>query len=558
MAAILFPTDFSACSNAALRYAVALARDRGATLVVLHVASPSFGQRGSELDDAEAARLQNLVNRLTAPSSGQAAVAYDFRVVEGDPVAEIIHATQTGAVELVVMGTTGRGGLKRLVMGSVAEAVVRRAACPVLTLRQPKGPVEAESPPAPGVPHGPGKEVPLIEFREAGSALTDVDSSPALALVTRAITARASDIHIDPAGDRMGVRFRIDGQMEDYCRLSGEAGHALLTQFKLLANLNIAEPFHPKEGRLQLPAALANYEVRIAAVPVLGGEAVSLRLQHRERLARPLEELGFSAASFGLVQRMLRHGEGVVLVTGPTGSGKTTTVYSMLCALDDGRRNLVTIEDPVEYSMPSFRQLEVDLPHGVSMTSGLKTLLRLDPDVVLVGEIRDPEAAETAMRAASSGKYVFTTIHTRDVASTVTALRDLHIDNRSLAGNLTGIISQRLVRRLCRECSLAAPPSEEQTALFLANGVAPASEVRRAIGCTHCRGTGYFDRIGVFEVVVPGTEIAAAIERGVGEEELRTLICGQGTPSLQADALQKVHDGITSLDEVQAMAWVEI
>jgi type II secretory ATPase GspE/PulE/Tfp pilus assembly ATPase PilB-like protein len=251
-------------------------------------------------------------------------------------------------------------------------------------------------------------------------------------------------------------------------------------------------------------------------------------------------------------------GEGVVLVTGPANSGKTTTAYSMVYALDDGHRNIVTIEDPPEYHIPSFRQLAADERHGVTMTSGLRTLLRMDPDIVLVGEIRDVEAAQIAMRAASSGKFVFTTLHTRDVASTLTALRDLHVDNRSLAGNLTGIVSQRLVRRLCPRCRREAALDADSARLFADEGLEPPERVLAPAGCEACRQTGYFERIGIFEVVVPDREFRAAIESGASEDELRSVIRSQGTTSLRSDALLKVQSGATSLDELRAMTWARL
>jgi type II secretory ATPase GspE/PulE/Tfp pilus assembly ATPase PilB-like protein len=221
--------------------------------------------------------------------------------------------------------------------------------------------------------------------------------------------------------------------------------------------------------------------------------------------------------------------------------------------MDDGTRNIVTIEDPVEFDIPTFRQLPVDLKHGITMTSGLRILLRLDPDVVLVGEIRDAEAAETAMRAASSGKYVFTSLHTRDVASTVTALRDLHIDNRSLAGNLAGIISQRLVRRLCRECSRAEAPNELDAVIFRELKLPVPVQIRHPVGCTQCHGTGYFDRIGLFELITSDDGIVHAIEAGKSEEELRQLIQDHGTCTLQKDALQKVAEGMISMEDASTM-----
>jgi general secretion pathway protein E len=399
-------------------------------------------------------------------------------------------------------------------------------------------------------------EFQWIEPEEAEVSSPE-DVTPAIDLIKRAVNCRATDIHLDPYGDEFEVRFRIDGRLEHYCRLSQRVATTLITQLKVMSELDIADPFHPLEGRLHLPLPLSENEVRITTTPVTGGEATALRILHHEQLLRPLGELGFSTVALNQVQELLRHGEGIVLVTGPTGAGKTTTVYSMVHALDDGHRNIVTIEDPVEYKIPSFLQVEVDRQHGVTMANGLRTLLRMDPDIVMLGEIRESEAADAAMRAASSGKYVFSTFHTRDMASTVTALRDLHVDSRSLAGNLRGIISQRLVRRLCRNCCGLQAIDDWQVKIFEAHEINPPAELGVPVGCSHCRQTGFFERIGVFEVETNRPTIATAVEHGAAEDEIRDLLRSEYAGTLSTDALLKVCDGITSLEEALAMTWVE-
>jgi type II secretory ATPase GspE/PulE/Tfp pilus assembly ATPase PilB-like protein len=269
-----------------------------------------------------------------------------------------------------------------------------------------------------------------------------------------------------------------------------------------------------------------------------------------------LSKLGLSAANLAAVQDMLRQSEGIILVTGPTNAGKSTTVYSMLEAIGKGDRHIVSIEDPVEFPVSFVRQMSVDEPHGVTMTLGLRTLLRMDPDVIFVGEVRDKEAAETAMRAASSGRYVLTTLHTRDVASTITALRDLQVDNRSLAGNLTGIINQRLIRRLCLHCAQPAPVDESPRRAFEEHGLQPPAEMKAAKGCDLCRGSGYHGRTGVFETVVMTDASRALIASGATEAELRDTVRAAGTPSLASDALSKVVDGTTSYHEAITMRWL--
>jgi len=554
MIKILVPTDYSDCSLAALKHAASLAREANGSLLIVHVREQPSAYVWPDAVPAEDPLPQDVALLLQALSDGQQQVHFEERRLEGAPVPTIISLATDEHVDLIVMGTTGRTGLQRLLLGSVAEEVVRHAPCPVLTLRSRPRTGNGETTDSAWEKWTILDHPPVIPTAAGTVTSSDMDDNPTLALVSRAIAARASDIHIDPVGREFSVRFRIDGKMNNYCQLSHEVGHALMTQLKVTANLNIADPFHAKEGRLQLPDTLRDYEVRITAAPVLDGEAISLRVLSRHRLMRPTEELGLSPEGQARIEQILQHGEGLVLVTGPTGSGKTTTLYSMLHALDDGTRNIVSIEDPVEYNIPTFRQLPVDLRHGMTMTSGLRTLLRLDPDVVLVGEIRDAEAAETAMRAASSGKYVFSSLHTRDVASTVTALRDLHIDNRSLAGNLVGIISQRLIRRLCPECSRSAVTTEREASVFQTFGIPVPGEIRHPVGCQHCRGTGYYDRIGVFEVVTPEASIVQAIENGKPEDEVRAAIRSHGVSNLEMEALRKVALGLTSLEECEAMA----
>jgi type II secretory ATPase GspE/PulE/Tfp pilus assembly ATPase PilB-like protein/nucleotide-binding universal stress UspA family protein len=557
---ILFPTDYSDASNAALRYAVSLARQAGSSLMVVHVKPPARPRHGTPAppDDDKSEDEAALVTLLTTIAGDkEKPVPHDFRNLRGDPAGEIVRLAEKEEIDLIVMATAGRTGLRRVLMGSVAEAVVSTAPCPVLCLKEPALNFKASraAGDAAEFRSDPNSGESVGSHNESDRALEDGRPS-AVALMGRAIVARATDVHIDPLDDEMEVRVRIDGRLEHFCRLHQDVAHPLITQLKVMADFDIANPFCQQEGRISLPDPLDGHEIRITRVPVIGGESISLRVLNRQHLLRTLDSLGLSPDSLARLHEMLQLGEGVVLVTGPAGSGKTTTAYSMVHGLDDGRRNIVTIEDPPEYRIASMRQMSVDARHDVTMTSGLRTLLRMDPDVVLVGEIRDAETAEIAMRAASSGKYVFTTLHTRDVASTITALRDLHIDNRSLAGNLTGIVSQRLVRRICVHCRQDSPLDAAISQLFASEDIEPPATLPKPQGCAKCRNIGYHERVGVFEVALPDVAICEAIEQGASEEELRQLLRSKGTRSLLADGLNKVRDGITTLDEVRSMTWV--
>lgn len=385
-----------------------------------------------------------------------------------------------------------------------------------------------------------------------------IATTPALDLLLRAIRLRATDLHMDPSGaddDEYSVRMRIDGRLEHYCDLNSDLARHHIQQFKVLADVRFGEPFVAHEASLRLPGTKFDCHVRLTTSPVAGGESLCLRIQSKAAIVRPLAELGLLSGNCESVDEIRSRGEGLVLVTGPTGSGKTTTVYSILNEMcpDGHSRNVVTIEDPVEFNLPFLRQMNVDEAHGLTLAKGLRTMLRMDPDVVFVGEIRDAETAQTAMRAASSGKYVFSTLHTRDVASTVTALFDLGVAARSLAGNLAGIISQRLVRRLCTACRERVSMNDADRQYFIEYAVEPVDEVFASRGCDRCRSTGYFGRIGIFEAISSSSTIVDAINQQLTEEKVRAAIRSSGTRSLIANALCFVVDGTTSLDEVRSM-----
>lgn len=545
---ILAATDFGADGDEAVDYACNLAERLDAELHLLHVVPKGSLPSGAadEPERLQAARqsLGRLPARIT-PST----LMIVRKLCEGAPADEIPRYAEENEIDLIALGTHGRDGLAHFVMGSVAEKVIRAAPCPVVIARGSM--TQFQEDPADGADSKANDE--MSRPRSLGQV---AESNRALELLDRALAARATDVHIDPiSGDEYKVRFRVDGRLEQYCILDRSVAVPLLAQLKVMSNLDIAHPFEPNEGRVKLPLSMTDFEVRITTIPVCGGDAVALRLLKHEKSPPSLSQLGISAQAMAAVNGMLHDGEGIVLVTGPTGSGKTTTVHSMLRMLDSGERNIMSIEDPVEYRVPAMRQMSVDVKHGVTMTRGLRTLLRMDPDVVFIGEIRDVEAMEIALRAASSGKYVFSTLHTRDVASTVTALRDLHADNLSLGGNLKGIVSQRLMRCVCRECCGRSEPNEPERNSFLAEGVEPPQLLPRPQGCHYCRNSGFRGRTGVFEAVRTSGGIAEAIQRGAAEDELRRMVRAAGTTSLMADALAKVRDGVTSLEEARSIKW---
>lgn len=549
---ILVPLDIAAVSSQIAESAWNLAELYGAEVHFLHVSPRGMFSQDVSPDGRE--EMLKLLQGLTGLPQGEGAapVPVQYQVRSGSPAREIVRYAEEYAADLIVMGTHGRTRLSHMMLGSVAEAVLHEAPCPVVIVPGNKGRGTSQEDTEAPLADNLARDEPFA----SGGLENVVEANRVVELLHRATLWRATDVHLDPAaGARVRVRFRVDGRLRTFCHLDQHIAAPLLMQVKLMSGFATTQSFEPQEGRLKLPATMGEMEVRVTLVPAFDGDAVALRLLKHETLPRPLSSLGMSPTTLAAVNRMLHQREGLVLVTGPTGVGKTTTVYAMLQTLDTGDRNIVSVEDPVEYRVPSMVQISVNPRHNVTMTRGLRTVLRMDPDVVFIGEVRDVEALEIAMRASSSGRYVFSTLHTRDVASTLTALRDLHANNYSLAGNLSGIICQRLVRCLCRNCRQPVPLTDDEREVFLAQQIDPPHELYQAQGCAACKNSGYRDRIGVFEAVVAEGEVVAAIQSGAPEDELRRCIRETGIPSLSADVLMKVRDGITSLAEARSMGW---
>jgi type II secretory ATPase GspE/PulE/Tfp pilus assembly ATPase PilB-like protein len=460
-------------------------------------------------------------------------------VLRGLIAEELGEYSHSNSIDLIAMGTKGRNGFTRLPLGKNVERVLTNVSRPVMVIRTDLSPDRPR----------------LTETDEhySRSKITDI---PAIDLITRASSLRATDVHIDPVSqDEYEVRFRVDGQLSSYCVMSKNVAEHLLHQFHVLARLDQAQPFKSREGRLHFPEDTTNLEVRLTSAQVAGGEAASLRIFAPDRIDLDIDKLGLSEYSHQIVNRLIGDARGLVLITGPTGSGKTTTVYSMLSAFRRRNLNIVSIEDPVEFNVPFVRQMSVDEAHGLTMTSGLKTMLRMDPDIVVVGEVRDAEAAAIAISAANAGRLVLSSMHTRDAAATITALRDLAVEDRSLIGNLAGVINQRLVRRLCRSCRASREPLPHEAEQFTMNGMPVPERVYGQVGCERCQNTGYFGRCGVFETVHFANGLLENIASHQSELVLRNELRRAGVPSLMCDALSKVRDGITSLEEIQLISW---
>ncbi|MDR1064446.1 MAG: GspE/PulE family protein [Azoarcus sp.] len=372
------------------------------------------------------------------------------------------------------------------------------------------------------------------------------------ALLIDAVKAAASDIHFEPEAGFLRIRYRVDGILHQMRAL--HAGHwpPMALRLKVMAGLNIAETRAPQDGRVSLTVAGRPIDFRVSTLPTLHGENIVLRILDRQRGIAALDRIGFDPAQHHAVAGMLARPEGLILVTGPTGSGKTTTLYAMLDHLDDEALNIMTLEDPVEYPMVRIRQTTVGEAARIDFAAGVRALLRQDPDVILIGEIRDAETAEMAIRAAMTGHRVFATLHTNTAVGVIPRLLDLGIRPALLAGNLCGVIAQRLVRRLCPDCRRLAPASAEERR-FLGLSASGGEEIvlAHATGCPACGGRGYRGRQAIFEVLPMDDGLDELIAAGATPAELARAARNRGCLALGDDGRRKALDGSASLDELR-------
>jgi general secretion pathway protein E len=375
----------------------------------------------------------------------------------------------------------------------------------------------------------------------------------AAALLEDAVRENVSDIHLDPTEGGYDVRLRIDGVLMDTVRLLRDRGLPLLRAFKTHANLDPAFELRPQDGRTTLPVGNRQVSVRVATGPGVRGEKLALRLLSGSMARIPIDGLGFSSSDYEILTRALHDVRGMILISGPTGSGKTTTLYSLVRELSIAGRSVVTIEDPVEFPMEGITQIQVNSRLGLTYSEGVKGLLRLDPDVLVLGEMRDADSAHAALDAADSGHVFLSTLHARDAAGTISVLRHFGLADHEIAATVDLLVAQRLVRRLCTACRRLEPPTRDETEWLRMCSKPIPEKTWRAGGCEICGGSGYRGRIGVFEVHRLREEDANLIRDHADELILRRHLRGQGALSLLEDDLEKVADGITSLAEFRAI-----
>ena len=386
-----------------------------------------------------------------------------------------------------------------------------------------------------GAPRDPALDAPMARLVDA--------------MIADGVREGASDIHAEPLADGTSVRYRIDGVLKEVMRLPGSAGPSLVRRVKILAKLDVTDPLHPHDGRAGVRVDGKVIDLRIATVPVARrGEKVVIRILDQTNLRANIPDLSLPVQEEAIFRNFLGNREGMVLVTGPTGSGKTTTLYAVVNELKTGKVNIITVEDPVEYDIPGISQLQVTEAQGFTFATALRSVLRQDPDILLVGEIRDAETAAIAIQAGLSGHLVLSTLHTNDAPSAVVRLRDLGLDGFKIASVLKGVVAQRLVRKLCLACSVPISIDELPAEARPPSGT--TASPRKAVGCKACGGTGFRGRAAVMEIMPVDNTVANLIEAGAQPDQLVAASRPLGMRTLWESGLDRVWQGLTSLDEV--------
>ena len=394
------------------------------------------------------------------------------------------------------------------------------------------------------------------ETPSAAGEDAEVSRSPVVMLVRglleQAVRRRASDIHIEPTAELLRVRFRVDGVLQSVGRYDLRLLSAVVARVKILSGMDIAETRRPQDGRFSIEVDRADYDIRVSVLPTACGEKCVLRLAPKQFLRRSKGSLGFTPEELRRFDHILSRPSGVVLVTGPTGSGKSTTMYAALSELNREERNIVTVEDPIESRLDGVNQVQVNPRASLSFAGALRAILRQDPDIIMIGEIRDGETADIAIKASITGHLVLSTLHTNDAASSVTRLLDMGVESYLIADAVSGIIAQRLVRRLCRHCRRAHTPTPGEAAyLGLDPETAERTELYEPAGCQRCGGSGYYERIGVYEILELTPRLREMIARRSATEELRREAMSQGMQTLSQSVRRLVLEGVTSVQEMR-------
>ena len=368
-------------------------------------------------------------------------------------------------------------------------------------------------------------------------------------IIAQGLEERASDIHIEPQKDHVRVRFRIDGVLYNATTLPATLGAPISSRVKLLANLDIVDRRHSQDGQIQMTIDGRPLDIRVGTIETIWGEKVVLRLLERSRSIQRLDTLGFSSGSLRTFVELIRSPYGMILVTGPTGSGKTTTLYAALNELNRVEQNIMTIEDPVEYTFDNINQIQINRLAGITFANGLRAILRQDPDVILVGEIRDKETAEISVQSALTGHLVLSSLHATDAIGAIYRLLEMGIESYMVTSAVIGVQAQRLARRVCERCAASYEPSPEELEFYTSIG-GKGSTFRRGTGCAYCSHTGFHDRIGIFEVLRVTDAIKRLLVRDAPPEAVRQQAVTDGMTTLRQSGLAKIDEGLTTIAEI--------
>ena len=392
-----------------------------------------------------------------------------------------------------------------------------------------------------------------VDLEELGAAVEDAPIVKLVnMLINQAVSDRASDIHIEPAERDVRIRYRIDGVLHEVMRSPKNIQNGLLSRLKVMADINIAERRVPQDGRISLMVGGKAIDLRVATLPTVYGEKIVIRILDKSSVLLKLSDLGFADKPYETYERAFKKPYGTILVTGPTGSGKSTTLYGTLNIINSPDKNIITVEDPVEYRLAGINQMQVNTKAGLTFASSLRSILRADPDVVLIGEIRDRETALIAMEAALTGHLVLSTLHTNDAPSAITRLIEMDVEPYLVASAVDCVVAQRLARRLCDKCKEPYKPSEAEleAAGFPQEMRSEVETLFRPVGCSRCGKTGFRGRMGLYEVMPMSEEIERMAAERRSSEDIRRLAMSEGMLTLRTDGLQKARSGATSLDEI--------
>lgn len=402
------------------------------------------------------------------------------------------------------------------------------------------------------------KEKEELMEEQADIYSEDINNSPIVQLVKsmieQAVLQRASDIHIEPMERQLRVRYRIDGTLYEKATYSTKLLPAMSARIKIIGGMDITEKRKPQDGRITQVVNRMEYDIRVSIIPTVFGEKIVMRIASKNALTRDKSQLGLNEKDTKLFDHILRNPHGIILVTGPTGSGKSTTLYTALNELNTSQVNIITVEDPVEANLDGVNQIQVNPKANLTFASALRSILRQDPDIIMVGEIRDRETAQIAVQASITGHLVVSTLHTNSAASTITRLSDMGIDSYLIADSMVGVIAQRLVRRLCPVCRKKRPATEEEKRI-LKRSASEALEIYEPVGCGRCDNTGYKGRIGVYEIMEVTPRLKTIISKGGDAEEIKEQALKDGMYTLRMSATQLVLDGTTSYSEMMKVSF---